>query len=118
MFSQFSSSLLSAQSSSPSQRQDRRTQRPDRQRNCSAVHMEVAAKQRGDEKLASLCSAAQSCPLYQFPDRSSGCQCHETLYCHLLESCHDESMKLPSTTWLAFLWTQCLCAVRSPTNCT
>lgn len=51
MFSQFSSSLLSAQSSSPSQRQDRRTQRPERQRNCSAVHMEVAGRAQGSERL-------------------------------------------------------------------
>lgn len=72
VFSQFSSSLLSAQSSSPSQRQDRRTQRPDRQRNCSAVHMEVAAQSKGQMKgwphySPKLHPATQNCTLCQHP---------------------------------------------------
>ncbi len=41
VFSQPSSSLLSEQSSSPSQRHDKRTHRPDIQRNWSAMHIDV-----------------------------------------------------------------------------
>lgn len=86
VFSQFSSSLLSAQSSSPSQRQDRRTQRPDRQRNCSAVHIEVAGQSKGRMK--------------GWPEASP---CHPQLYflsCHSSQHlCHSWSMWHLCVNW-------------------